>query len=80
MTVPLDRQHVAELHGAEPRDPAHVVAAEVHEHDVFGPLLEVLEEFFREERVFLWRLTAPARPCEGANDHLVALDPAHDFR
>ena len=43
VAVPLDLHYRVEIDGARVGDLAHVVAAEVHEHDVLGALLLVAE-------------------------------------
>ncbi len=43
--------------------PAHVVPAQVHEHDMLGPLLGIGEQLLGKRLVlFLRRATAPAFP------------------
>ena len=53
------------LHGARRADAAEVVAREVHEHEVLGPLLRVGEELLLQRRVL--RGVAPRRrvPASG---------------
>ena len=63
MAVPLHREQVADGHAAQFRDPAHVVAGQVHEHDVFGPLLRVGEQLGRQGRVLV--RGGPAAPGAG---------------
>ena len=66
MAVPLDREQVADRHAAQLRDAAHVVAREIDEHDVFGALFGVGEEFGRERRVLFRRGASAARAGERA--------------
>ena len=44
----LDAHELGNGHAAVPADPAHVVAAEVHEHEVLGALLLVAEQLALE--------------------------------
>src|SRR5438045_1689098 len=61
-------------------DVGRVIAAQVHQHDVLGPLLRVGDQLGGQFRVFLLRLAAPARPGQRPNRHLVPFDAHHDLR
>ena len=80
MAVAFHRHHVAELHRTVAGDPADVVASEVHEHDVLGPLLGVGHQLGGELLVLLIGLAT--RPCAGerAQCHPVALHSNHYLR
>ena len=41
MAIALNRHHVGQLHAAVPRDPANVVTAQIHEHNVLGTFLGI---------------------------------------
>ncbi len=62
VAVALDLHVLADGDGARPRDPPEVVAAEVDEHHVLGPLLRVALELLGEERV-LGRRRRRAAAC-----------------
>ncbi len=61
-------------------DPADVVAAQVHQHDVLGPLLGVGEQFVGQGPVFLLAPAAATGPGQGADRHDPLLDPHEDLR
>ena len=77
--IAFDRHDVGDGDGAEFGGAAHVVAAEVDEHDVFGAFLGVGEEVFFEGFVFGVGLAAAAGAGEGAVGDDAFLDAAHDF-
>ncbi len=80
VAVALDDHHVGELDGAVLRDAADVVAAEVHEHHVFGALLGIGEQLFGEQAIFLVGLAAAARASQRANRDAAVDDANHDLR
>ena len=45
VAVALDRVAVGDRYGATRRDPADIVAAEIEQHQMFGPLLGIGEQF-----------------------------------
>ncbi len=51
VAVVLDLHELGHLHGAEAAHAAEVVAAEVHEHEVLGPLLLVGQQLARDRVV-----------------------------
>ena len=51
--VPLERHQLLDPLGPELHDPADVVAREVDEHHVLGPLLGVLDQLGREALIVL---------------------------
>ena len=55
--------------------PADVVAAEVHQHYVLGPLLLVFQELLGQRGVFGGRLAARAGAGDGAGGHLAPASP-----
>ena len=66
VAVALDAHEVDDLDAARLADPAEVVAAEVDEHQVLGPLLRVGEQLRRRAGVLLRGRAAPA----GAGDRV----------
>jgi hypothetical protein len=65
VAVALDGHHVAELDRARLGHPADVVAAQVHQHDVLGPLLGVGQQFGLQRLVLLLGRPAAACPASG---------------
>ena len=61
-------------------DAADVVAAEVEQHQMFGALLRVGEQFIAEKLVLPRGLAAPARAGDRADRHLALARPHQDFR
>ncbi len=76
VTVALDHHDIGKLDRAELRDTAHVVAAQVHQHHMFGPFLGIGEQLFGQSLVFLLGAAAAASACQWSNRHLT-LDYAH---
>jgi hypothetical protein len=73
--VTLDGHELVHHHGARLADPAEVVSAEVHEHDVLGPLFGVAEEVFFQCRI-LFLVPAPLpRAGDGFEVHVRTLHP-----
>ncbi len=64
VAVALQGHHLVDVHAAELDDPADVVASQVHEHDVLGDLLGVLDELGGHAPVLL----LGAAPPSGAGD------------
>ena len=62
--IALDGHELVHLHRAHPGHPAHVVAPEVHQHDVLGALLRVGQQILLQLPLFL-RVAAPG---PGAGD------------
>ena len=61
-------------------DPADVVAAQVHEHDVLGPFLGVGQQFLGQGPVLGLVLAPPPRAGERADRDRPVLDPDQDLR
>ena len=80
MAVALDRHHVGELHRTDLGDAADVVATEVDEHDVLGPLLRVGEQTLGEGPVLFRGGAARTRPGERAHRHRAVDEAHHDLR
>ena len=80
VAVPLDRHHVGQLDRAEVGDAADVVAAQVDEHDVLGPLLGVGQQLLGEGLVLVLVAPAAARAGQRADRDLAVLDADHDLR
>ena len=74
MAVALDLHEARHLDGAGTGDPAHIVAAEIHQHEVFRPLLLVGEQLARMPLVLRRRGPARSRPGDRAHGH----DPVFD--
>ena len=79
VAVALDRHELRHLHAAEAADAPEVVAAEVDEHDVLGPLLLVGEQLALEARRPRGRRAARARARDRARLDAPALDAHEDL-
>ncbi len=62
------------------RDAADVVAAQVDEHHVLGPLLGIGEQLFGQAAVFFFGRAAAARAGERADGDVAIDDADHDLR
>ena len=80
VTVALDGHEVGESHAAEFGHPPDVVAAEVHQHDVLGPLLGVGQQLLLQLGVECRGGPAAAGAGQRADGHLPVLHPTQDFR
>ena len=78
--VPLDLHHVGELDGVVVGDPADVVAAQVHEHDVLGPLLGIGQQLGGQGTVLGLVAAPPPRARQGSDRDRSLLDPDQDLR
>ena len=67
--VALDLHHVGQLHRAVVGDPADVVAAQVDEHDVLGPLLGVGQQLLGQRLVLGLVLAPPPGAGQRADRH-----------
>src|SRR4029077_3460827 len=65
MRIALDKFEALDLHGAVFADAAEVIAAEVHQHDVFGKLLGIGGEVGGQTLVLGFVSAAPARAGDG---------------
>ncbi len=72
--VALERHELRHAHAAVGTDAPEVVASEVDEHHMFGPLLLVALELLAEPQVFLVRPTAPAGPGDWMGLGMTPLD------
>ena len=75
----LDNHLFLDPHGAVARDAAHVVAAEIQEHDVLGAFLGIGEELLGKRSVLLVGFAAAARARNGPDRNLAGLDLYHDL-
>ena len=74
VAVLLDLHVLADRHRAGPRHPPEVVAPEVDEHDVLGPLLGIALELLGEDRVLLGVGAAGSRAGDRVGRQLVAVE------
>ena len=74
VAVALDLHVLAHGDGPGPGDPPDVVAPEVDEHHVLGPLLRVALELLGEQRVLAGVCAARPRPGDRVGREPVALD------
>ena len=75
VAVALDRHELDDLDGARRAHPAEVVAAEVDQHQVLGPLLGVGEQLGAERGVLLRGRAARAGAGDRVQQRRVALSP-----
>ena len=61
-------------------DAADVVAAQVDEHHVLGPLLGIGQQLLGQPPIFFFGRAAAARAGERADRHLAVDDADHDLR
>ena len=78
--VALDRHERGEPHRAELGHAAHVVPAQVHEHEVLGPLLRVGRELGGERGVSSGVRAAGPGAGDRPEGHLAVLHPHQDLR
>jgi len=79
VAVVLDLHQLGHLHGAEAADATEVVASEVHEHEVLGPLLLVGQEIARD-RVVATPVVARPRPRDRPRLDFRPSDPDEHLR
>ena len=79
VAVAFEDHQVLDRHAAEFADAAQVVAGEVHEHDVLGPLLGIGQQFRAQGGVFRLRLSARPRAGDGPDFHPAILAPHMGF-
>ena len=77
--IALDGELGGGVDGADLRHPAHVVAAEVEQHQVLGPLLGVGQQLGLERVVLLRRSAAPAGAGDGADGDRAVAHPHQDL-
>ena len=58
MRVALDGHEIGDPHRPVARETAHVIAAQIDQHDMLGALLLVRQQFGGERRIFFRRLAA----------------------
>ena len=61
------------------RDSSDVVAGEIDQHDMFGALLRIVDQFLGQRPVFIRRRAAAPRPGQGTVGDDPILDAAHDL-
>ena len=66
-------------HGADLRHPAHVVAAKVEQHQMFGPFLLVGQQVGLQRAVLFGRGAALAGAGDGADGHFAVAQADEDF-
>jgi len=78
--IPFDVHQRFDLHRPPLGDPAHVVPAEVDEHDVFGALLCVGQQPPFELRVFFGGRAPTSGPCDRAYGYQAVFAPDENLR
>jgi len=77
--IALDHHLLGDLHRAGLRHAPGIVAAQIDQHDMFGALLGIRQQFIGECCVFLRRRAAPARAGDRPHRDHVAFEPAQDL-
>ena len=77
--IPLDLHHVRELDRAVIGDPADIVASQVHQHDVLGPLLGIGEQLVGQLAILGLGASPPTGPRQRTDRHEPLLDPHQDL-
>ena len=78
--VALDGHALGHAHAPDLRHAADVVAAEIHQHDVLGPLLRIGQQVLLQRDILLARAASRTRPGNGPQRDGVALQPHQDLR
>ncbi|MNS95596.1 hypothetical protein D3C72_1298630 [compost metagenome] len=79
LAVALDREALGHFDGAGGRDAAHVVAAQVEQHQVFGAFLGVGQKLGFKRLVGLGRGAARTGAGQGTDGDTTVLQPDQDF-
>ncbi len=69
LAVALDEELIGDAHAADAGHTARIVAAEIEEHQMLGPLLRIGEQFLRERPVLGGGSRPAARARDGADRH-----------
>ncbi len=69
MRIALNLHQFIHLHLAVSSYPSHIVAPQVNQHDVLGPLFGISKEFRRQGLVFGLRASPGAGPGNGPHLH-----------
>ena len=77
--VALDEHEAIDFDATELADAAHVVAAEVNEHDVFGALLLVVHHFVGEALIFFFVCATGAGTGDGTVLDAIFVDADEEF-
>lgn len=80
VAVALDHQEFLHLNRARSRHPAHVVSAQIHEHEMLGPLLLVGSKLPFQFLVFLRGPAAFSGARNGAHRNPLLFQPDQNFR
>ena len=80
MGIPLHGHQLGHLDRADLGDAAHIISAEVDQHDMFCLLLLVGQKILFQRQVFLPGLSPPAGAGNGPELDLVAFQTDHHFR
>ena len=80
MGIPLDCHHVCHRHAAGHGNPSDVVSPEVDQHQVFGELFRVGQQFLGQIGIFLSGLAPVACPGDRPQGDHPVFEPDQDFR
>ncbi len=79
LAVIFEDELVGHLDRADLGDAAHIVAAEIEQHQMFGPLLGIGEKFRGERPILGRRGAAPAGSGDRPDRHLAVAHPDQNF-
>ncbi len=80
MAVIFDLEAFGDLDAADAGDAPGVVAAQIEQHQMFGPLLGICQQLGAQGRVFGLVGPAPARAGQGSDGDALVARPHQDFR
>ena len=73
MTVTLDHKGFGHFDATNLCDAANVVTRQINQHDVFGTLFRIVDEFELCSLVCFWRCATWTRSCQGTDGDFLAL-------
>ena len=80
MGIAFDRHLLGEAHAADGADPAHVVAAQINQHQMLGQFLGIGQQFRFQRLILLLGGAAPAGAGDGAHRQQPVLQPRQNLR
>ena len=80
MAVALDKEAAGDFDPAHLGHPAHIIAAQIHQHQMFGPFLGIGHQFLRQLLVFGGGLAARAGAGDRTDGDLAIAQANQDFR
>ena len=80
MAVSFDYHQIGHRYRSIFGDPTNIVAAQIDEHYMFGPLLGVGQQFLFQHTILFQRTPSLASSRQRADRHLSIHDTTHDLR